>query len=55
MELVIQKAVELGAYEIIPVSMKRCVAKIEDGKRKRKNWSVGNPYPHLPQSNRDVA
>ena len=26
MEFVIQKAVELGAYEIIPVAMKRCVA-----------------------------
>lgn len=36
MELVIQKAVELGAYEIIPVSMKRCVAKIEDSKKEKK-------------------
>ena len=36
MELVIQKAVELGAYEVIPVAMKRCVAKIEDGKKEKK-------------------
>lgn len=36
MELIIQKAVELGAYEVIPVSMKRCVAKIEDGKKEQK-------------------
>lgn len=36
MELVIQKAVELGVYEIIPVAMKRCVAKIEDGKKEKK-------------------
>lgn len=36
MELVIQKAVELGAYQIIPVAMKRCVAKIEDGKKEKK-------------------
>lgn len=36
MELIVQKAVELGVYEIIPVSMKRCVAKIEDGKKEQK-------------------
>lgn len=32
MELIIQKAVELGVYEIIPVSMKNCVAKLEEKK-----------------------
>lgn len=32
MELIIQKAVELGAYEIIPVAAKRCVVKLEDKK-----------------------
>ena len=32
MELVIQKAVELGVYEIIPVSMSRCVMKLEPKK-----------------------
>lgn len=36
MELIIQKAVELGVYEIIPVSMKRCIAKIEDKKKEQK-------------------
>ena len=36
MELVIQKAVELGASEIVPVEMKRCVAKIEKNKVKQK-------------------
>lgn len=36
MELIIQKAVELGVHEIIPVAMKRCVAKIEDGKKEQK-------------------
>ncbi len=30
MELVIQKAVELGVYEIIPVEMKNCVVKLDD-------------------------
>lgn len=41
MEWIIQKAVELGVYEIIPVAMKRCVAKIEDEKKeqkKRERW-----------------
>ena len=36
MELVIQKAVELGASEIVPVEMKRCIAKIEKNKAKQK-------------------
>ena len=31
MELIIQKAVELGAYAVIPVETKRCVVKL-DGK-----------------------
>ena len=35
MELIIQKAVELGAYEIIPVETKRCVVKL-DGKKSAK-------------------
>lgn len=34
MELIIQKAVELGAKNIIPVATKRCVVKI-DKKRKK--------------------
>lgn len=36
MELIIQKAVELGAYEIVPVSMKRCVVKLDAKKEKNK-------------------
>lgn len=32
MELIIQKAVELGAYEIIPVAMKHCVVKLDEKK-----------------------
>ena len=40
MELIIQKAVELGANAIIPVDMKRCVVKIEpkDEKKKIERW-----------------
>ena len=36
MELIIQKAVELGVYEIIPVETKRCVVKLDDKKAKSK-------------------
>lgn len=32
MEFIIQKAVELGVFEIIPVEMKRCVMKLDPGK-----------------------
>ncbi len=32
MELIIQKAVELGVHEIIPVATKRCVVKLEEKK-----------------------
>lgn len=32
MELIIQKAVELGVYEVIPVAMKNCVVKLDDKK-----------------------
>ncbi len=36
MELIIQKTVELGVHEIIPVEMNRCVVKIEEKKKKNK-------------------
>ena len=36
MELIIQKAVELGVYEIIPIITKRCVVKLEDIKKQEK-------------------
>lgn len=36
MELIIQKAVELGAYEIVPVAMRRCVVKLDAKKEKNK-------------------
>lgn len=40
MELIVQKAVELGAYEIIPVAAKRCVVKLDEKKAagKRSRW-----------------
>lgn len=36
MELIIQKAVELGAYQVVPVMMKRCVVKLDDRKKEQK-------------------
>ncbi len=42
MEYVIQKAVELGVYEIIPVAMKRCVVKLDEKKieKRRTRWQT---------------
>lgn len=42
MELIIQKAVELGVYQIIPVAMKNCVVKLDDKKAasKIKRWQA---------------
>ena len=36
MELIIQKAVELGVYAVVPVATKRCVVKLDDKKAKQK-------------------
>lgn len=36
MELIVQKAVELGVHEVIPVAAKRCVVKLDDKKAKSK-------------------
>lgn len=36
MELIVQKAVELGVYEIIPVAAKRCVVKLDEKKARNK-------------------
>lgn len=40
MELVIQKAVELGAVEIVPVRTRRCVVKLDEkrAEKKRTRW-----------------
>ena len=36
MELIIQKAVELGVYSITPIEMRRCIVKLDDKKKKSK-------------------
>lgn len=40
MELIIQKSVELGVYDIVPVEMKRCVVKLteKDKSKKQERW-----------------
>ncbi|MBR3767628.1 MAG: 16S rRNA (uracil(1498)-N(3))-methyltransferase [Clostridia bacterium] len=42
MELIIQKAVELGVYAIVPTEMNRCVVKLEEKKKKSKleRWQL---------------
>lgn len=49
MELVIQKAVELGAFEVIPVAMKRSVVKLDAKKPNRKS-NAGMPLQKARQS-----
>ena len=55
MELIIQKAVELGAFQVIPVSMKRCVVKLDEKKAdaKIKRWQ-GIAEAAAKQSKRGV-
>ena len=36
MELIIQKSVELGVYDITPVEMKRCIVKLNDKDKQKK-------------------
>lgn len=42
MELIIQKSVELGVHEIVPVAMKNCVVKLDEKKaqNKCKRWQT---------------
>lgn len=43
MEFIIQKAVELGVYEIVPVMMKRCVVRLSEAKKiqkKQERWQA---------------
>ena len=55
MEFVIQKAVELGAYEVIPVAAKRCVVKLDEKKAAAKvNRWQGIAEAAAKQSRRGV-
>lgn len=56
MEFIIQKTVELGVHEIIPVAMKRCVVKLDEKKAKSKitRWQ-GISEAAAKQSRRGVV
>lgn len=54
MELIIQKTVELGVAEIIPVAMKRCVVKLDDKRADRKR-SAGRRLRRRPPSRASAA
>ena len=55
MELIVQKAVELGVYEIVPVATKRAVVKLDDKKAAKKveRWQA-IAEGGAKQSGRDV-
>ncbi|MCR5119822.1 MAG: 16S rRNA (uracil(1498)-N(3))-methyltransferase [Lachnospiraceae bacterium] len=69
MELIIQKAVELGAYEIVPVKTERSIVKFDEKKaaQKRERWQGISeaaakqsrraviPEVTMPQSMKDAA
>ncbi len=40
MEYIIQKCVEIGVYNIVPVDMQYCIAKIKDTDRKIERWQL---------------
>ena len=56
MELIVQKAVELGVYEVIPVAVKRCVVRLDEKKARAKvsRWQ-GIAEAAAKQSKRGVV
>lgn len=56
MELIVQKAVELGVYEVIPLAVKRCVVKLDEKKARAKaNRWQGIAEVAAKQSKRGVV
>jgi RNA methyltransferase, RsmE family len=53
MELIIQKAVELGVDRIVPVITQRTVVQL-DGPSAEKGWQDGTGLPLRPQNSADV-
>ena len=49
MDLIVQKAVELGAYSIIPVEMKRCVVRLDAKKAQKK---LGQQFFRVKQADK---
>lgn len=50
MELIIQKMLELGVYEIVPVSMKRSVVRLDEKKNQERRLHAGMQYQRVQQS-----
>ena len=49
MEFIIQKAVELGVHEVIPVASRRCVVKLDE-KRQKIKWQDGRASLRVRQN-----
>ena len=47
MDFIIQKAVEMGAYSIVPVAMEHSVVRLDGAKGRAKRWSVGRKLPKV--------
>lgn len=54
MELIVQKAVELGVYQVIPVATKRAVVKLDAKKAKRRS-NAGSRSQSVRQSRQEEA
>ena len=54
MELIVQKAVELGVYQVIPVATKRAVVKLMQRKQKRRS-NAGSRSQSVRQSRQEEA
>ena len=50
MEFIIQKTVELGVHEIIPVASRRCVVKLDERRRKIRRRDGRESPRALPSS-----
>ena len=55
MELIVQKAVELGVYQVIPVAMKRSVVRLDDKKAAKKADALAVPSQKVRQSRPEEA
>lgn len=54
MDFIIQKAVEMGAYSVVPVAMEHSVVRL-DGAKAQKRWSAGKRLPKRLPSKASVT
>ena len=55
MELIVQKAVELGVYQVIPVATKRAVVKLDAKKAKKEGRTLAADRSQCRQSRQEEA